>query len=134
MKNLNLEIVHVEVHVSSVEKAKEFYIHKLGLEFLEETPAANLFSVKAGNVRISIFGGYETNEAIKANQVSTHIIFKTNNIETTVAELSSRGIVFTSKIIEAPNFIKCITTQDPDGNVIEIGEYLRDPLKKVVDK
>lgn len=52
---MDLEIQHVEVHVSSLEKAKEFYVGKLGLEVLEEIPALNLVALKAGGVHISIF-------------------------------------------------------------------------------
>ena len=58
---MQLEIQHVEVHVSSLEKAKAFYADQLGLEILDEMPELNLLALKAGNVRISIFGGYEPN-------------------------------------------------------------------------
>jgi len=128
---MNLEIQHVEVHVSSLEKAREFYVAKLGLEVIEETPALNLFSVKAGGVRISIFAGYEPNANPFEKKASTHIIFKTDDIEKTMKELKKRGVEFKGEIFEAPGFIRDIATTDPDGNVIEIAQYLRDPLKKV---
>ena len=35
------------------------------------------------------------------------------------------------EIFEAQGFIRDIATTNPDGNVIEIVQYLRDPLKKV---
>lgn len=54
---MNLEIQPIEVHVSSLEKESDFYVNKLGLEVIEKTPTVDLFSVKAGNVRISIFAG-----------------------------------------------------------------------------
>lgn len=127
---MNLEIQHIEVHVSSFEKAKDFYVSKLGLEIIEETPALNLFSVKAGNVRISIFAGYEPKLDGADKKASTHIIFKTDNIFKTIEELTRRGVVFKGELFEAPGFIKGITTADNDGNIIEIAEYLRDPLKK----
>jgi glyoxylase I family protein len=128
---MNLEIQHIEVHVSSLEKAREFYVTKLGLEVIEETPALNLFSVRAGGVRISIFGGYEPNTNPFEKKASTHIIFRTDNIVKTMDELTNRGLQFKGEIFEAPGFIRDIATTDPDGNVIEIAEYLRDPLKKV---
>ncbi len=128
---MNLEIQHIEVHVSSLDKAREFYVDKLGLEVIEETPALNLFSVKAGGVRISIFGGYEPNTNPFEKKASTHIIFRTENIEQTIEELKKRGVEFKGEIFEAPGFIRDIATTDPDGNIIEIAQYLRDPLKKV---
>jgi glyoxylase I family protein len=126
---MNLEIQHVEIHVSSLEKAKEFYINKLGLEVIEETPALDLCSVKAGGVRISIFGGYEPNTNPFEKKAGTHIIFRTESIEQAMEELKNRGVTFNGELFEAPGFIRGITMTDPDGNVIEVAEYLRDPLK-----
>ena len=48
---MNLKIQHVEVHVSSLSVAKEFYVSKLGLEVLEEIPPINIMALRAGNVR-----------------------------------------------------------------------------------
>ena len=127
---MNLEIQHVEVHVSSLDNARAFYVDKLGLEVIEETPTLNLFSVRAGGVRISIFGGYEPNTNPFEKKASTHIIFRTDNIEQTIERLKKRGVEFKGEIFEAPGFIRDIATTDPDGNVIEIAQYLRDPLKK----
>jgi predicted enzyme related to lactoylglutathione lyase len=127
---MNLQLQHVEIHVSSLEKAKDFYVTKLGLEILEEIPSLNLLAVKAGAVRISIFGGYEPNPNPFEKKAGTHIILRTENIETTKEELTKRGVVFKGEIFEAPGFIRDIATTDPDGNVIEIAEYQRDPLKK----
>lgn len=131
INTMNLEIQHVEVHVASLEKAREFYVNKLGLEVIEETPALNLFSVRAGGVCISIFGGYEPNASPFEKKASTYMIFRTDNIEQTMEGLKKRGIEFKGEIFEAPGFIRDISTTDPGGNVIEIAQYLRDPLKKV---
>lgn len=127
---MNLVIQHVEIHVSSLQNAKEFYADKLGLEILEEIPELNLVALKAGNVRISIFGGYKPNTESSAKKTGTHIIFRTDNIETTIDQLLARGVQFNGDIFEAPGFIRDIATTDPDGNIIEIAEYLRDPLSK----
>jgi predicted enzyme related to lactoylglutathione lyase len=129
---MNLQLQHVEIHVSSVERAKEFYVTKLGLEILEEIPSLNLLALKAGGVRISIFGGFEPNLNPFEKKAGTHLILRTDNIENTKDELTKRGVVFRGEIFEAPGFIRDISTTDPDGNVIEIAEYLRDPLLRKV--
>jgi glyoxylase I family protein len=125
---MNLEIQHVEIHVSSLENAKDFYINKLGLEVLEENTSLNLIALKAGGVRVSIFGGYEPDKNPFERKVSTHIIFRTDDLEKTIEELTKRGVVFKGEIFEAPGFIRDIITADPDGNIIEIAQYLRNPL------
>ncbi len=127
---MDLIIQHVEVHVSSIEQAKQFYVDQLGLEVLEERPELNLLALKAGSVRVSIFGGFEKSENPGDKKTGTHIIFRTENIEETVKELRDRGTVFTGDVFEAPGFIRGIALMDPDRNVIEIVEYLRDPLAK----
>jgi predicted enzyme related to lactoylglutathione lyase len=99
------------------------------LEMIEEIPHLNLISIKAGGVRISIFGGYETSKQFE-KKTGTHLILRTENLLATRDELIKRGMQFVGDIFEAPGFLRCITTADPDGNVIEIAEYLRDPLQK----
>ena len=126
---MTLEIQHIEVHVSSIDEAKIFYVDKLGLKLIEAMPSLNLFSVKAGAVRISVFGGYEPKPEGADKRAGTHMIFRTDNIEETIEALKAKGVEFDGDLYEAPGFIRGIATRDPDGNVIEIAQYLRDPLK-----
>ncbi len=126
---MNLTIQHIEVHVNSIEKAREFYVDKLGLTILDDMPDMNLLAVKAGGVRVSIFGGFGEKEENNNKKSGTHIIFRTDNLKNTIEELKKRGVVFTGEIVEAGGFIRDIPTIEPDGNIIEFAEYLRDPLK-----
>ncbi|MBC7935359.1 MAG: VOC family protein [Rhizobacter sp.] len=125
---LNLSIQHVEIRVSSLEAAKDFYANKLGLQVIEEIPAISLLALKAGSVRLSIFGGFRKQAASMDDLTNTHVVFRTKNISETMIELQSRGLNFPEGIKEAPGFIRFISLQDPDGNLIEIGEYLREPV------
>ena len=127
---MNLKIQHVEVHVSSLSVAKEFYVSKLGLEVLEEIPPINIMALRAGNVRISVFGGFEPDLKRDPKKAAAHFVFRTDDIEATYETLKSRGITFEKEITEAPGFVRFLTTYDPDGNKIEFGQYLRDPLEK----
>lgn len=116
--------------MSSLEKPKEFYVEKLGLEVLDEIPGLHLISLRAGGVRISIFGGFQAKSPNAKNQAGTHLVFRTEDIEKTVEELKSKSVVFKGGITEAPGFVKFAETTVFDGNVIEFGQYLRDPLQK----
>jgi catechol 2,3-dioxygenase-like lactoylglutathione lyase family enzyme len=128
---MNLIIQHVEVHVTSIEQAREFYVNKLGLEILDDLPEINLLAVKAGQVRISIFGGFNPKDENDWKKCGAHLIFRTENLEQVIEELKGRGVVFTGEIAEAGGFIRDISTSDPDGNLVEFAEYLRDPLKAI---
>lgn len=66
---MKLELQHVEIHVSSLAEAREFYVRKLGLELIDDIPALNLIAVRAGGVRISIFGGYKRDPAPSTERV-----------------------------------------------------------------
>lgn len=127
---MDLTIQHIEIHVSSLERAKEFYADKLGLEVIEELPHLNLLALKAGDVRVSIFGGFQSDVNLPERRTGTHIIFRTKNLENAIKELQDRGVKFLGDVFEAPGFIRDIATTDPDGNIIEIAQYLRDPLSK----
>lgn len=127
---MELEIKHVEIQTTNLKKAKDFYVNMLGLEVIEENPKINLLAVKAGPVRISIFAGFEKLDRSE-NQTGIQLIFKTADIEQLIKKLTSKGMIFNTKISEAPGFCKYIVTKDPDGNIVEFAEYLRDPLKPV---
>lgn len=125
---MELTLQHCEIHVTSIENVRDFYVNKLGLPVLDDIPEINLLAVRAGSVRISIFGGYEPKPEGYERHCGCHVILRTDNLEETVAALTARGVVFRGEMVEAGGFIKDIATTDPDGNVVEIAEYLRDPL------
>jgi predicted enzyme related to lactoylglutathione lyase len=104
---------------------KKFYIDKLGLELQEEDE--HFFAAAAGAVRFSFFEGakkYPINE--DASGMS--IVLRCYDITATRNELVTRGIKLLGDIEEAPGFMKYITLEDPDNNIIHIGEYLREPV------
>jgi predicted enzyme related to lactoylglutathione lyase len=82
-----------------------------------------MISVRAGEVRFSIS---QSDEIVKESNVN--IILRTENIEAARNMLQSRGVTLLEDIVEAPNFMRFITIEDPDHNIIHIGQYLRDPL------
>jgi len=116
--------------VSDIERSKEFYVTKLGLSLLDDRP--NFFAVRAGDVRFSFFGGFTPassgNEHEPGSTTGLNILLRTDNIEATRNELIAQGIELAEDIIEAPGFLKFLTLLDPDGNTIQFGEYLGDPL------
>ena len=113
---------HLTILCSDISRMKEFYVAKLGLEVLEDFP--KVMAVRAGEVRFSFFVSEE--EFAKQNRVQ--IILRTSDINKAKEQLLNAGVEPLEDIIEAPNFMKFITIGDPDGNIVYVGEYLRDPL------
>lgn len=129
---MEFSLQHVELHVSSLEAARDFYVGKLGLELLDDMPGLNLFAVRAGDVRISVFGGYQPRGADDARRSGCHLIFRVEDLEAAISELVQRGVVFTGEIVEAGGFMRDIAARDPDGNIVEFAQYLRPPLARNV--
>ena len=106
---------------SNIERSFDFYTNKLGLPLLHRWP--KMFAVRAGEIRISVFQSEEV-----ASSGNIEIILRTDDIETAKAAMINSGVILAQDIIEAPDFMRFFTVEDPDGNVIHIGQYLRDPL------
>jgi catechol 2,3-dioxygenase-like lactoylglutathione lyase family enzyme len=124
MEEPTLTGCHVELHVVDLATARKFYVDQLGLAVLQETPPISLLAVRAGNIRLSIFGDRK-----RAHQGSRlHIVLGTSDLERQIAILDARGVEFDGPVVEAPGFCRFVQTRDPDGNLVEIAQYLRDPL------
>ncbi len=112
---------HISISCLDIERWFDFYANKLGLTLLHRWP--KMFAVRAGDVRISVFQSEEI-----ASSGNIEIILRTDDIETAKASVTNDGVALAQDIIEAPDFMRFFTLEDPDGNVIHIGQYLRDPL------
>ena len=124
---MDLEIKHLIFWSADINKAKDFYVEKLGLEILES--AEHFFAVKCGDIRFSFFEGAKIFDN-KDDSTGVSIIFKTNDLQSTKAALISKDIILFEDITEAPGFMKHFSVKDPDGNLVFFGEYLKDPLEK----
>jgi catechol 2,3-dioxygenase-like lactoylglutathione lyase family enzyme len=124
---MQIDTCHFEIHVHSLEAAKAFYVDVLGLEILQETPAIRLLAVKAGAVRISIFANATAADVEAASAAGGHVIFRTPQLAATIEKLR-RADIGVPEVSEAPGFMRYVALRDPSGNLVEIAEYLRDPL------
>jgi catechol 2,3-dioxygenase-like lactoylglutathione lyase family enzyme len=126
---MDFKCKHLSYSVSDVNSMREFYVDKLGLEMLDN--GQNFFAVRAGDVRFSFFAGGKK-YPIADDSTGMGIILATENVSDAKAHVTSQGIALLNDIIEAPGFMKFFTMEDPDGNIVHVGEYLADPfLKKV---
>jgi catechol 2,3-dioxygenase-like lactoylglutathione lyase family enzyme len=115
---------HVELHVPDLAAARRFYVEQLGLQVLQETPAIRLLALRAGAMRISIFG----TESVSTGPGAVHLVFGSPDLARTLVDLEAMGIPCAGPPVEAPGFCRYVQIRDPAGNLVEIAEYLRDPL------
>lgn len=123
---MELKLQHTVVRVSDISIAKEFYLQKLGLELLED--AGNFFAAKAGNVRLSFFGGMKKAEMTEDPTTGVSLIFRVDDLAAAQKELESKGIKPFGDVIDIPNFHKFLEYEDPDGNVFFLAEYHVEPV------
>ena len=103
-------------------ESRAFFEQIVGLDLLEETDFALVFSIANGQLRIQ-----------KVQQVSppayTCMGWEVDDIETVVATLSDRGVVFDQydglqqsehRIWTSPSGAKIAWFRDPDGNTLSL--------------
>lgn len=140
-------IHHVAISVPSVEKAKAFYVEKLGFELIDSahyTPTeigdelmrlkdaeCHIIMVKAGNLILEIFEflapAPEPREKPRPlnNYGYTHLAFEVEDIQRAYEHLTDAGVTWHRPPIEVGDGYIMTYGRDPFGNVIEI-QQLKD--------
>jgi catechol 2,3-dioxygenase-like lactoylglutathione lyase family enzyme len=127
---MRLDTCHFGIHVHSIEEARAFYVDRLGFDVLQDAPEIKLLAVRAGNIRLSIIADISKIEAAACARVGGTIIFRTDNLDDTIATLTDLGIDVPTPT-ERPGFMRFVILHDPSGNPVQIAQYLRDPLVAV---
>ena len=123
---MNLRLQHAVIRVTSITRAKEFYLRKLGMEVLEETK--NFFAANGGGVRLSFFEGYDKAENGEDVKTGISLIFRVDSLDNAIAEAKKNDIKLNGEIIDIPNFHKFQEFEDPDGNIFYFAEYHVEPV------
>ena len=114
--------VSTRLPAQDLERARAFYSQKLGLEPVEEREGGLRY--RCGNCYFSVF-----QSAGRASGEHTQIAFEVDDIESVVAELRRRGVVFEE--VDAPGLHTVDGIADIEGNypsqgVGERGAWFRD--------
>jgi catechol 2,3-dioxygenase-like lactoylglutathione lyase family enzyme len=120
------------IPVSNLEKGIEFYEGTLGLTLdqrYEEPPENRSARFKVGQTELNIY------ESVGAGQSrATLMAFEVDDIEETVEDMQSRGVVFeeydmpnlkTENGIAAIGDDKGAWFKDPDGNILGVSQFAR---------
>jgi catechol 2,3-dioxygenase-like lactoylglutathione lyase family enzyme len=119
---------HAMVAVKDLDRAKEFYSGTLGLVPFEERPGAAIRYETQGGTWFMI---YQSRFAGTAQ--TTCMKFEVEDIYATVTELRERGVVFeeydlpglktVDGVAEHASGARGAWFKDPDGNILQIGQY-----------
>ena len=121
------KIIETSVYSSDLEKMKEFYVNKLGLEFVSEQTGRHVF-LKIDKNMLLIFNDEvtaaekETSHGARTPPSMVHIAFEIESWEYEQAkDLLAKNNIQIEKEIEWENNIKSksIYFRDPSGNLLE---------------
>ena len=119
---------HVAIIVSSYEKAKEFYVEKLGLPVLRDNYRPDKgdwkLDLRFGDGELEIFAvpGAPARPSYPEALGLRHLAFRVDNIQEAVAELESRGIACEPIRLDTYSGKPFTFFQDPDGLPLELHE------------
>lgn len=125
-------IHHVAIIVSDYEKAKDFYVNKLGFEIIRENYRNERsdwkIDLKTGDgpkaIELEIF--VESNPPIRITRPEAcglrHLSFQVDNINIAVQELQQQGIKCEPVRIDEYSHKKMTFFFDPDGLPLELHE------------
>ena len=120
---------HIAIIVSNIEKAREFYIEKLGFEVVRENYRTNRDDWKLDlkvddHTELEIFA--EKNPPQRVNRPEAcglrHLAFRVESVDETVKELETLGIECEQVRFDTYTKDKMTFFHDPDGLPIEIRE------------
>lgn len=122
-------IHHIAIIVSDYEKAKDFYVNKLGFAILRENYREGRGDYKLDlrvneNTELEIFSAPHAPARVTRPEACglRHLAFATKNIEETVRELEVAGIVCEPVRTDPYTGGKFTFFQDPDGLPLELHE------------
>jgi len=117
---------HVAIIVSDMEKAKEFYVKKLGFEIIHDLyrPEQGDYrlDVKKGTIRLEIFGKKDAPIRVTNPEAQglRHLAFYVEDVEAAALELNALGIETEPIRIDPLSGQKCTFFRDPDHLPLEL--------------
>jgi predicted enzyme related to lactoylglutathione lyase len=109
---------HVWFWVADMDRAVAFYRDALGLPLrMRHEDAWAEFD--AGGIRIGLHGATEA-----AAPHGGTAVFRVDDLDVVKASLQERGVVFEDHLGEVPGYARYASFADPDGNSMQLIEYL----------
>jgi catechol 2,3-dioxygenase-like lactoylglutathione lyase family enzyme len=114
-------IDHVYYWTKDMQAAIDFYRDVLGLELLRRSEDA-WAEFDAGPIRFALHGG-----ADGASPSGGTVVFEVDDLDRARPDLAAKGVAFEQEAGEVPGVARFASFRDPDGNIVQIIEYLPHP-------
>ena len=119
---MRLEAVdHVWFWVGDMDRAVAFYRDALGLE-VGRRHGDEWAELDAGPIRIGLHGAREGRPTPHGGTA----VFRVDDLDVAKASLQQRGVVFEEHLGEVPGIARYASFDDPDGNSMQLIEYVTD--------
>jgi len=116
------------VPISDGERAREFYVGRLGLKFVQDDGFAVVLDANGNMLRLTKM------REVKP-QPFTVLGWEVSNIENAVRDLQAKGVTFERfhdfmkqdelGVWSAPDGTKVAWFKDPDGNILSVSEHVK---------
>lgn len=112
-------IDHVYVWVADLAAGVSFYRDVVGLDLLRRE-GDEWAEFAAGPIRLALHGS----ESPAAGTGGATVVFRVPDLDAARWQLQERGAAFDEADGEVPGFARFATFRDPDGNALQLIEYL----------
>ena len=118
--------IHATLPATDLERAKRFYTEKLGLTAESEAPEGVFY--RCGDTRFLVFPSGGT-----ASGAHTQLSWTVDDIETEVAALKARGVIFeeydmpslkTINGVASMGPVKIAWMKDSEGNLLSVAQFV----------
>jgi catechol 2,3-dioxygenase-like lactoylglutathione lyase family enzyme len=117
-----IESILAYYHVARMDRAIEFYGHKLGLPLVKHTPRWAMFEVGGTLLGLRWTGGTAVPRIDRSSDdalAGGTVTLRTSNLAALLQNWANSGVTFLSRPTEYP-WGKIATFEDPDGNVLRV--------------
>ena len=111
---------HVWFWVSDMDRAVVFYRDGLGLD-VNSRHGDEWAELDAGSIRIGLHGARAGH-----TQHGGTAVFRVDDLDLAKTALEQRGVVFEEHLGEVPGIARYASFADPDGNSMQLIEYVTD--------
>ena len=115
-----LSVDHVWFWVSDMDRSVAFYGQTVGLELVMRH-GDEWAEFDAGTIHVGLHGAGGERSAPHGGTA----VFRVEDLDLAKASLEARGVAFEEHLGEVPGYARYASFDDPDGNSMQLIEYVR---------